>query len=133
MEFTPENISRLKANQVFVFGSNLAGVHGAGAARFAHDKFGAEYGVGFGPTGQCFAIPTKDYDIKTMPISEIKKYVDSFLEYARSQPDIIFLVTKIGCGLAGLSVKSIAPMFSKRLTNVILPIEFVKVLEKGGR
>lgn len=100
---TPEIITHLEPHQIFVFGSNEAGRHGAGAAALAHQKFGAKYGVGFGPTGRCFAIPTKDWRVKTLPLQAVAFYIARFLDYAISVPSKDFLVTKIGCGLAGYS------------------------------
>lgn len=104
MELTPYN-------STFVFGSNLAGIHGAGAARYAMDQLFAVYGVGFGPTGKCFAIPTKDWEIRSMHLEQIKHYVDRFIIYARDNPGEIFKVTQIGCGLADFKAQDIAPMF----------------------
>jgi hypothetical protein len=106
---------------VFVFGSNEAGVHGSGAALFARKERGAVYGVGFGHTGNSFAVPTKDFKIKTLPLVNIKNYVGMFLEYARMNPDIKFEVTRIGCGLAGYTDSDIAPMFKNAPPNCILP------------
>lgn len=125
-EYTPERISSLKPDEVFVFGSNLAGHHGGGAARFAYDNFGAEWGVGVGPTGQCYAIPT----MHGGPDS-IKPYVDEFIAYARENTHQTFLVTPIGCGIAGFKVSEIAPLFRDALDldNVVLPESFVKALK----
>lgn len=121
---TPDYITELKPNEIFVFGSNLAGIHGAGAARIARLLFGAKYKVGVGFTGQCYAIPTKDHMIVTLPLEEIDKHVGKFLMIAWDFPDRIFLVTKIGCGLAGYKPRQIAPMFRHHPPNVILPKEF---------
>lgn len=96
---------------IFVFGSNEVGVHGAGAALSAYHGHGAKLGQGFGPAGNSFAIPTKDWRIETLPIAVIKAYVDRFIVYARFNPDHQFQVTAIGCGLAGLKHKDIAPLF----------------------
>jgi hypothetical protein len=106
---------------IFVFGSNLAGVHGAGAAKFAHEHHGAEYGVGVGRTGNAYAIPTKDERIKTLPLDRIALYVSEFLDYARAHPDLEFEVTKIGCGLAGYREYQIRPMFAGSPLNCHLP------------
>lgn len=108
-------------NAVFVFGSNLAGVHGAGAARAAMDAFNAECGVGIGPTGSAYAIPTKDRHIKTMPLAEIEPHVTHFLQYARSNRETTFFVTRIGCGLAGYRDIDIAPMFRDAPENCDMP------------
>jgi hypothetical protein len=90
---------------IFVFGSNLAGRHGRGAALCAKNAHGAVYGVGVGRTGNAYAIPTKDERIRTLPLERIAPYVSAFLDYARANPDLEFEVTKIGCGLAGYSTK----------------------------
>lgn len=103
---------------IFVFGSNAAGLHGAGAARFALDKRGAILKVPFGLQGQSYAIPTKDASIRyTLPLERIQKYVDIFKLFAESRPDLQFQVTRIGCGLAGLRDEDIAPMFSGHPEN----------------
>lgn len=119
----------LGPNEIFVFGSNLAGRHGAGAAKTAHDLFGADYGVGFGVTGRCYAIPTKDKWMRTLPLDHIKLYVDAFLLEASLKemhsPEIKYIVTPIGCGLAGYKPEQIAPFFRKAPENVILPKEFI--------
>lgn len=124
MKYTPENINSLAPNEIFVFGSNLAGIHGAGAARLAFDRFGAVWGVGIGHQGRSYALPTKDENIETLSLSDIKKYVNHFIDYAKNNPDFTFLVTKVGCGLAGWSIKDIAPLFHEVPSNVILPREF---------
>lgn len=99
MKITPNNIQSLKPSKVFVFGSNLAGIHGAGAAELAFTKFGARWGKGWGKTSnQSYAIPTKDKRIRTMPLAQIQPYVDEFIGYATLNPETEFLVTKIGCG-----------------------------------
>lgn len=110
-------------DEIFVFGSNLAGRHGAGAARFAFDKLEAEYGVGIGRTGRCYAIPTKDEFIITMSISAIEYHVHQFVDYAKSHPHEKFFLTRIGCGLAGCKDEEIAPMF-EALENVNYPEEW---------
>lgn len=109
---------------IFVFGSNLAGRHGKGAALYARNNHGAVYGVGRGRTGNAYAIPTKDADIRTLPLPTIKIYVEEFLEYARQNPDLSFQVTRIGCGLAGYKNHQIAPMFKGAPINCILPEEW---------
>ncbi len=122
----PDNIQSLEPNEVFVFGSNLQGQHGGGAARLAYNKFGAVWGLGVGLAGQTYAIPTMHGDINA-----IKPYVDQFIETARIMRDKKFLVTKIGCGIAGFSVSQIAPLFKDalELDNVALPQEFVDVIK----
>jgi hypothetical protein len=128
MNISPDNITELKDNEVFVFGSNEAGIHGAGAAKLAREKFGAEGGNGFGLQGKSYAIPTKDYNIITLDLIEIKDYVNSFLLFAKERMDLIFLVTEIGCGLAGYHPRDIAPLFKNASENVFLPKRFVDIL-----
>jgi hypothetical protein len=106
---------------IFVFGSNLAGRHGKGAALFARNKHGAEYGVGEGLTGNSYAIPTKDFNIRTRSLEDIKNSVDKFLYYAMTNPEKEFNVTRIGCGYAGYIDKDIAPMFLHATSNCHLP------------
>jgi hypothetical protein len=124
--YTPDNIVMLRANEVFVFGSNEAGIHGAGAAQLAHAMFGAKYGQGFGMMGKSFGIPTKDWSIKNLGLSDIEFYVRRFIRFTKLHPELVFLVTKIGCGLAGYVPRQIAPMFDypEEHKNVILPVEF---------
>lgn len=117
-----------ETNSTFVFGSNEAGHHGAGAARYAMDKLGAVYGVAFGPTGSCFAIPTKSKTIRTLPTFIIQKYVDHFVGYAESHPSEVFKVTQIGCGLAGLKKEQIAPMFADAPSNCFFDTDWVPLL-----
>lgn len=105
---TPERITELSMCEVFVFGSNLEGQHHGGAARMACDRFGAEWGVGVGPTGKCYAIPTMHGGIE-----DIKPYVDDFVKYVKRHPNNRFLVTPIGCGIAGFKDEEIAPLFKE--------------------
>ena len=123
--FTPERITELKPNEIFVFGSNLAGAHGGGAARLAYNRFGAIWGQGVGLQGQSYAIPTMQGGVET-----IKPYVDEFIGFAEQHPEYIFLVTKIGCGIAGFIDEEIAPLFDHALDveNIILPKEFVDII-----
>ena len=123
-------ITELKPNEIFVFGSNRAGIHGAGAAKLAREKFGAVWGIGRGLRGQSYALPTKDSQIKTLPLHEIQGEVETFLGFARLC-DFQFLVTAVGCGLAGYNPELIAPMFKDHPHNVILPSEFREVLGHG--
>lgn len=102
---------------IFVFGSNLAGRHGKGAALFAKRKKGAKPGIGVGLQGDSYAIPTKDWDLKPLSLSEINDYVQQFLDFARKYPHLEFEVTPIGTGLAGYSVSQIAPMFQSAPEN----------------
>jgi hypothetical protein len=98
-------------NDIFVFGSNLAGIHGAGAAKIARDHFGAPFGAGFGLMGRAFAIPTKDKHVETLELLEIQKHVTLFVYFTWYFPQYSFFVTRVGCGLAGYSDSQIAPMF----------------------
>jgi hypothetical protein len=113
---------------MFVFGSNEAGIHGAGAALQAETHWGAVHRLGFGPSGQSFAIPTKDWQINTLPLSVIHHYVERFLAYATANAEcntgVEFLVTPIGTGLAGYTHAEIAPMFAGAPTNCRLPEEW---------
>ena len=123
---TPDNITTLGQNQVFVFGSNLAGAHYGGAAKAAVIHFGAQMGVGVGIQGCSYAIPTMQGGPET-----IQPYVDDFVEYAKAHPTLQFLVTRIGCGIAGFKAIDIAPLFAKaaQLPNVSLPSDFIRVIE----
>lgn len=106
---------------VFVFGSNLAGRHGRGAALTARREHGAVYGVGRGRTGNAYAIATKDRNLRTLPLNQIEFDVIIFLRYAREHPELTFQVTRIGCGLAGYKDHQIAPMFTGAPSNCQLP------------
>ena len=125
-EYTPDRITKLKQNEIFVFGSNLAGAHGGGAARLAYNRFGAIWGQGVGLQGQSYAIPTMQGGVET-----IKPYVDEFIEYAKEHPEMTFLVTRIGCGIAGFRDEQMAPLFADamELPNVVLPKSFVQVIK----
>lgn len=101
----------MMAKRVFVFGSNEAGIHGAGAALVAVKKHGARYGMSYGHVGDSFAIPTKDQDIKSLNLGRIEMYIDGFLAYAAGHPELTFQITQVGCGLAGFKAKDIAPLF----------------------
>lgn len=106
---------------IFVFGSNLAGRHGKGAALEARRHHGALYGQGTGLQGASYAIPTKDERLKTLPLPRIKTFVDTFIAFAQSRPDLTFNLTRIGCGLAGYNDHQIAPLFTAAPPNVIQP------------
>jgi hypothetical protein len=106
---------------IFVFGSNLAGRHGKGAALTAYREHGAVYGQGFGLQGNSYGIPTKDENLKTLPLHKIQHYVDVFVKFAVLNPEMRFNVTRIGCGLAGYEDNDIAPMFHSVPDNCILP------------
>lgn len=123
---TSENITSLKENEIFVFGSNLAGMHGGGAARVAYNKFGAVWGQGVGLQGQSYGIPTMHGGVV-----RIQPYVDEFIIFAEEHPEMHFLVTRVGCGIAGFKDEEIAPLFKRAmaLENVSLPESFWKCLE----
>ena len=123
---TPNHITKLEPGQIFVFGSNQSGRHGAGAAKTALG-WGAIFGQAEGIQGSTYGIPTKDKMIsRTLTIEQIGQYVDRFIKYAKNHPEITFLVTKIGCGLAGLKPKNIAPLFieAQSIKNIWLPERF---------
>jgi hypothetical protein len=126
---TPEFITELAENQVFVFGSNLAGKHNGGGARIAFEKFGAIYGQGIGFQGQSYAIPTLGFNFEKLHLDQIASYVKQFLYYAFINTKKEFLVTEIGCGIAGYNHEQIAPLFLQflplnSLPNIILPKRF---------
>ncbi len=114
---------------IFVFGSNLAGRHGRGSAREALERWGAQYGIGEGRTGDAYAIPTKGRQLEVLPLSAIALSIIRFLEYARAQPELHFRIVAIGCGLAGYKPAQIAPFFANAPKNCELPIEFKRLLE----
>ena len=122
-EYTPDFITELGPDEVFVFGSNLAGSHGGGAAYVAWRKFGAVMGQGVGLQGQSYGIPTMQGGVET-----IKPYVDEFIAFAKAHPELFFYVTRIGCGIAGFRDAEIAPLFAgaRTLENVCLPESFAK-------
>ena len=122
----PSVIYSLAPNEIFVFGSNALGMHHAGAARVAYNEFGAEWGNGEGLQGQSYSIPTMEGEHNT------KLAIMRFTQYAREHPELKFLVTPVGCGIAGNTPEEIAPMFvdAAYLENVYLPISFWKVLMK---
>jgi hypothetical protein len=129
---TPELISILSDNQIFVFGSNTLGVHGLGAAKDAMN-FGARYGVGEGHIGNTYAIPTKGSNFKkSLPLDIIEKHIDKFIKYAKQNNELIFLVTPIGTGLAHYTPYHIAPLFieATAINNIHLPKIFWKILYK---
>ena len=127
-EFTSDFITELKPNEIFVFGSNIGGFHGGGAARVAHKRFGAEWGVGEGITGQCYALPTMEGGV-----DYIAGTVNAFIACAKQHPELKFLVTKVACGIAGFRIEEIAPLFADAISmeNVILPKAFVEVIENA--
>ena len=121
MRITPDFITSLRPDEIFVFGSNLAGMHAGGAARLALQRFGAVWGQGVGLQGQSYAIPTMQGGVET-----IRPYVDEFIAFARQHPQLKFLVTEIGCGIAGFSPEEIAPLFAaaRDVENISLPRRF---------
>ena len=122
---SPRWINSLEKNEVFVFGSNLQGMHGGGAARVAHEKFGAVWGEGIGLQGQSYAIPTMHGDVDA-----IAPYVNDFIAFAKEHPELKFLVTEIGCGIAGFRISEMAPLFKEalKMENIYLPERFIEVL-----
>lgn len=115
---TPEFITQLQPNEIFVFGSNLRGMHGGGAAYIAFRKFGAIMGQGVGLQGQSYAIPTMQGGVET-----IRPYVEEFIAFAKQHPELVFLVTRIGCGIAGFRDSEISPLFEQAhdVENIVLP------------
>jgi len=104
---------------IFCFGSNLSGIHGAGAALFAHRHHGAEYGIGEGLTGNSYALPTKGLNITFMDFTEVQEHVEKFILFATENPGLQFQVTRIGCGLAGFTDEQIAPLFTDAPSNCL--------------
>lgn len=126
-KYTPEMIINLGRKDIFVFGSNLGGYHGGGAARIALNRFGAVWGKGEGLQGNSYAIPTMQGGIET-----IRPYVNRFIEFAKKETSLTFYVTKIGCGIAGFKICDVAPLFRNayNLPNVRLPKEFADYIKK---
>lgn len=128
MNFTSPDIKTLEKGQIFVFGSNYAGRHGAGAAKLAKQKFGAREGQGMGLMGQSYGIATKGWRLDVLSLKEIEVQCERFKRYALVHPEFEFLVTEIGCGLAHFKPSQIAPFFKDSPVNVRLPERFWKVL-----
>lgn len=122
-----------ESDWVFVFGSNLAGRHGAGAALEAREKYGAKTGVGQGPTGQAYAIPTKDEKLRVLPLGRIRLYALEFICYAEEHPELNFFVTRVGCGLAGYKDEEVAPLFRGYPDNCRMPFEWVALLSHSDQ
>ena len=124
-QFSPDLIKELKENEIFVFGSNLEGMHGGGAAYIAYEKFGAIWGQGVGLQGQSYGIPTMHGGVDV-----IKPYVDEFIDFAKSHQELKFLVTRIGCGIAGFSDEEMAPLLKDaiEIENIYLPKSFYDIL-----
>lgn len=125
--FKPE-----RRDMIFVFGSNTAGVHGAGAARTALLQHGAKWGEGVGRVGESYAIPTKDEFLNTLPILTVARYIDDFIRYARNNSQLKFQITQIGCGLAGFTAEQIAPLFKKAPENCHFDNAWFPYLEEGA-
>jgi hypothetical protein len=126
MRTSPSRVEALEPHQVFVFGSNAGGMHGAGAARTAMERFGAVWGEGHGLHGQSYAIDTMS------GLAVIEREVATFLAFAAEHPELEFLVTEIGCGIAGFTPAEIAPLFRRAGENVLLPERFAAVLERAA-
>lgn len=127
MQIKPANLMDV-SRMVFVFGSNEAGRHGAGAAKYAHDRRRAQYGTSFGMTGTCFAIPTMDWNLRPLTVQLISKYVEIFLDFAERTPPTNYQVTCIGCGLGGKTHADIAPMFVSAPSNCYFDLLWEKWL-----
>ena len=128
-KYYTENIKTVPKDSVMVFGSNLRGIHGAGAARTAKQYFRAEQGVGVGFTGKCWALPTTDHNIETLPLVMIQGFVDLFITDAKKHKELEFLVTKVGCGLAGYEDVDIAPLFYLSPSNCVFHLDWKPYLE----
>jgi hypothetical protein len=139
MKPSPEMITDLKENEIFCFGSNTSGRHGAGAAKLALEKFGAVYGRGKGMVGQTYAIPTREFfkndqnnwELRTLPLITISGHVSDFINLASVHKELNFLVTEIGTGNAGYTVSDIAPLFkfAKLCNNIFLPQRFIDIIK----
>ncbi|WP_234265096.1 A1S_2505 family phage non-structural protein [Hydrogenophaga sp. NFH-34] len=127
--YHPDNTMPKGNGWVYVFGSNLAGRHGAGAAKAAHVNFGAKYGVGEGPTGKAYAIPTKDRHLKTLSLDEVRDGILAFINFAHSKPETLFFITRIGCGLANFDDDDIAPCFVGAPENCSFPEPWRRYLD----
>ena len=120
-------------NEIFVFGSNLSGIHGAGAAKYARLHHGAIMGQGMGLQGTSYALPTKGMNISFMPLEDIGRHVAAFISFAKIRPDLMFRVTRVGCGLAGFTDEDIAPLFKEALPlkNIRLPKGWRHLIKTG--
>lgn len=127
---TPDIIETLLENEIFVFGSNMKGVHGGGAARFAYNKFGAVWGGFEGQFGESYALPTMNTHLDPLELDEILFHVDRFIDFAKKHPEKNYLVTAIGCGICGYTPHEIAPLFRRALEveNIALPQLFINIL-----
>jgi hypothetical protein len=124
---------RTAPNTIFVFGSNLSGIHGAGAAAYAANYFDAQWGVGEGLTGKSYALPTKGVNITFMPLTKVAGHIDRFLTFADEHPEMDFIVTCVGCGLAGFTHGEIAPMFRTASMNCLFDTNWQPWLGIAGR
>jgi hypothetical protein len=133
LKYTPDRITELHDGQIFCYGANRAGRHGAGAAKLALQKFGAQYGK-VGLVGQSYGLCTKDENIRTLPLHEIKAEIKEFMQIAENNPQWDFLMTEIGCGLANYSASDIAPLFCNfnRPINVFFPKSFEDYWAENG-
>ena len=122
METTPELVSDLRPDDVFVFGSNAGGLHGGGAARIAHERFGAVWGEGHGHHGQTYAIDTMS------GLETLAREAGDFVAYASAHPELRFLLTPVGCGIAGYTPAQVAPLFAGIPANVTVPAAFIPFL-----
>lgn len=122
MSNTPENITELEPNEIFIFGSNLAGEHAGGAAKIAHEKFGAEWGIGEGLSGQTYAYPTLERDYHKRGVRGLEAARDRLAATARALPEKTFLLTKVGCGIAGYDEDEIKALFSDMPSNIVKPL-----------
>lgn len=123
----------LNNSEIFVFGSNLSGIHGAGAAKTAFEQYGAILGQGIGLQGKSYAIPTKDFSINTLPLDSIKKHINNFINFAKTNPNLTFIVTRIGCGLAGYKDHEIAPLFKEAPKNCAFDIKWSNYLPNANK
>jgi hypothetical protein len=131
---TEEEVKEEKPKKViFVFGSNLAGLHGAGAARYAEKHHGARKGRGHGLHGDSYALPTKDTILRTLPLMAVERYIREFILFATNSPDLEFKITQVGCGLAGFTADEIAPCFKGAPENCTFDTKWKKYLGKEKR
>jgi len=129
MFVAPSHITHLNSNQIYVYGSNEKGIMGAGAALYGYRQGWIEWGNGISPSKKSYPIPTKDHFLKVLSLDKIQQYVDKFKIYAKENPELEFLLTPIGCGLAGYTPEQIAPMFKDCPNNVFLPQCFIDIIQ----
>lgn len=116
--------------EIFVFGSNIRGLHSGGAALFAKKYCGAIMGEGDGPQGMSYALPTKYYFDRSVTVERLADNVEAFKNYARENSDKMFFVTRVGCGLAGFKDADVAPMFTDAPLNCVLPTAWRSIVEE---